>query len=158
MIVSWKARPQGTHSISSCFLPYGFQFSSKKLHHDYWICPILSVLTNSLFTAINGVSQSALFLFKQIDPKVILSLFSMSLDSRCPLVFTVDTYNCNLLAAELKWSSGGDLEPEENYVRIWLKENYFTSLLFISEVIIWGYYEPPKIPLRTGWAKGVKFA
>lgn len=43
----------------------------------------------------------------------------MSLDSRCPLVFTVDnTYTCNLLAAELKWSSGGGLEPEENYVRI----------------------------------------
>lgn len=57
----------------------------------------------------------------------------MSLDSRCPLVFTVDnTYNSNLLAAELKWSSGGGLEPEENYVRIWLRENYFTSLLFIS--------------------------
>lgn len=45
----------------------------------------------------------------------------MSLDSRCPLVFSLDnTYNYDVLAAELKWSSGGvlGLEREENYDRI----------------------------------------
>jgi hypothetical protein len=42
-------------------------------------------------------------------------------------------------------------KPEEKYAKIWMRANYFTPLIFVSSVLIWWYYEPPKIPLRTEW-------